>query len=403
VSELTVRLTTDADFDEFMQVSSTAFLHEWVEREKFTRQTFETHRFHAAFDADEMIGTCGILGRRMTLPGAGPIPVAAVTAVTVKPGHRRRGALTRMMRAQLHGLHDEGGEAIATLWASEASIYGRFGYGSAANHLGVEIPAELPFRPGVELGADRVRQLPRDAAIPLITELYRSISTGRPGWLDRDELSWNLVLLDVEEHREGSSPLRFAVHPEGYAVFRTRRGWNDRGPDGRIHLRELVAGTPVAAAALWRHLLDYDLIGAVHAEIPLDDPIIRMLADPRQAVAKFQDSLWVRLVDVNRALVQRRYAAPVDVVLELTDEFCPWNAGRLRLTAPADAPAGVTRTDDPADLALEVTDLGAAFLGGPTLVQLADAGRVRELTPGALVRASRAFAGDRPPHCLEVF
>ena len=116
----------------------------------------------------------------MSLPGTGPTAVAAVTAVTVKPGHRRRGTLTRMMRAQLHGLHDGGGEAVAALWASEAAIYGRFGYGSAAHHLGVDIPADEPFRPGVELGAERVRQLPRDTAIPLITQLYGPIAAQRP-------------------------------------------------------------------------------------------------------------------------------------------------------------------------------------------------------------------------------
>ena len=398
-----MRATTGADFDEFQRVAAAAFLDEWVEREKWSRQAFETHRFHAAFDADELVGTCGILGRRLTLPGAGPVPVAAVTAVTVKPGHRRRGVLTGMMRAQLHGLRDEGAEATAALWASEATIYGRFGYGCAAHHLAVDIPAEQPFRPDVELGADRVRQLPRDTAIPLIAARYGPVAARRPGWLDRDELAWNLRLLDIEERRYGSSALRFAVHPEGYAVFRTRRGWDDRGPDGRIQVEEIVAGTPTAAAALWRYLLDYDLVGAVRAEVALDDPITRMLVDPRQAVARFSDSLWIRLVDVDRALALRGYAAPIDVVLELTDTFCPWNAGRLRLAAPVDAPATVRRTTDPADLALDVADLGAVFLGGPTLAQLADAGRVRERTPGALVPASRAFAGDRPPFCPEIF
>lgn len=120
------------------------------------------------------------------------------------------------------------------------------------------------------------------------------------------------------------------------------------------------------------------------------------------AAGRYRDSLWMRLVDLDRALTLRRYAAPIDVVLELSDAFCPWNAGRLRLTASATG-ASVERTSDPADLALDAADLGAVYLGGPTLLSLADAGRVRELTPGALVPASRAFVADRPPHCPESF
>ncbi|WP_214407827.1 GNAT family N-acetyltransferase [Pseudonocardia lacus] len=408
MAELTVRPTVEGDFEEFMGVSSTAFLDEWVEREPYTRRSFATHRFHVAVDragdgSEELVGTCGILGRRVTFPGAGPTPVAAVTAVTVKPGHRRRGALTAMMRTQLDGLHETGGEAVAALWASEAPIYGRFGYGRAAHFLSLDVPADTAFRTGVDLGVDRVRQLPRDEAEPLLAPVYDRVSAQSPGWLDRDELFWGMVLADLPERRQGASELRFAVHPDGYALFRTRRGWGDRGPDGRIHVQEVVAATPVAAAALWRHLLDYDLVGAVTADVAVDDPVTQLLHDPRRAVATHRDSLWVRLVDLDRALTQRRYSGDVDVVLEVSDGFCPWNAGRWRLTARADGPATAARGDDDADLRLDVADLGAAFLGGPTLVQLAAAGRVVELTPGALVPASRAFAGTRAPHCPEVF
>jgi predicted acetyltransferase len=411
VPEPTVRPTTEADFPEFMRVSSLAFLEEWVERDPWLRRLFTTHRFHVAVDdtADTadgdgaVIGTCGVLGRRLTLPGAGPTPVAAVTAVTVAPDRRRRGVLTAMMRTQLHGLHETGGEAVAALWASEAPIYGRFGYGRAAHFVSVEVPTELPFRAGADPGPGRVRQLPREQAVPLLAPVHDRVSAQRPGWLDRDETTWGRLLADHEEDRHGASALRFAVHPDGYAVFRTHRAWGARGPEGRIEVQELVAATPAAAAALWRHLLDYDLVAVVTADVAVDDPLTHLLVDPRQVVATVRDSLWIRLVDVDRALAQRHYSADVDVVLELTDAFCPWNAGRWRLAAKADGPGVAARSTDPADLALDVAELGAAYLGGPSLVQLGAAGLVRELTPGALVAASRAFAGTRPPHCPEVF
>jgi predicted acetyltransferase len=401
--ELIVRPAAEDDFEEFMRVSSLAFLQDHVplEAERF-RRAFAAHRFHLVLDEDEVIGTCGMFDRCLAVPGADPAPVAAVTAVTVKPGHRRRGALTRMMRTQLDELH-RGGTALAALWASEGGIYGRFGYAPATHHLALEVPTRLPFRPGVDLGPDRVLQLPRSEAMVHIGTIYEQALDQRAGRLERDDEAWELHLTDGDTQRDGGSPLRFAVHPDGYAVFRTHRGWGDRGPAGRIDVHEMVTTTPVAAAAIWRYLLDYDLVATVHAEVGLDDPVRHLLADPRQAVGKLQEALWVRLVDVDRALARRTYPAAVDAVLEVSDGFCPWNAGRWRLRAPAGGAAEITRTDDPADLALDVAALGAASLGGPTLLALADAGRVRELVPGAAAAVSRAFGADRPPHCPELF
>jgi predicted acetyltransferase len=402
--ELIVRAAAEADFDEFMRVSSAAFLQDYVPREaERFRLAFGAHRFHVVLDEDELIGTCGWFDRRITVPGAEPAPVAAVTAVTVKPGNRRRGAMVAMMRTQLDELHAGGGAAVAALWASEGGIYGRFGYAPAAHFLDLEVPTGLPFRPGVDLGPDRVLQLPRSEAMVHVGTIYEQAIGQRAGRLERDDEAWELHLADGETQRDGSSPFRFAVHPDGYAIFRTRRGWGDRGPAGRIDVHEMVATTPTAAAAVWRYLLDYDLVAMVHAEVGLDDPVRHLLVDARQAVGTLHDGLWVRLVDVDRALAQRTYPAAVDAVLELTDAFCPWNAGRWRLRAPADGPAEVTRSTEPADLALDVADLGAAYLGGPTLQALADAGRVRELAPGAVVALSRAFGADRPPHCPELF
>jgi predicted acetyltransferase len=248
-----------------------------------------------------------------------------------------------------------------------------------------------------------VLQLPRAEALVHVGTIYEQAVGLRPGLLDRDDEAWDQLLADTESLREGRSAFRFAVHPDGYAVFRTRPAWGDRGAAGALHVHEQVAITPVAAAALWRHLLDHDLIATVHAEVALDDPLLHLLTDPRQAVGKHHDGLWVRLVDVDRALAQRTYPTAVDTVVELTDSFCPWNAGRWRVTAAADGPARVARTTDPPDLALDVADLGAAYLGGPTLLALADAGRVRELTAGSLVPASRAFGADRAPFCPETF
>ena len=94
------------------------------------RGVFEPARnFGYAVDG-KWISTCGAYSRVMTVPG-GAVPVAAVTFVTVQPSYRRRGLLTQMMQHQLADIVERGTEPVALLWASESSIYGRFGYGRA--------------------------------------------------------------------------------------------------------------------------------------------------------------------------------------------------------------------------------------------------------------------------------
>lgn len=405
MAELTTGPVTDDLLPEIMHTFGSAFLRDTEKMDvDWFRSDFEARRFTGCFDGDELVGTAAILTRDMTLPGVGPTPVAAVTTVAVKPWHRRRGAATLLMHVQLHGLHEQQREPFAALWASEGAIYGRFGYGVAGNHSDISLPNGVPFRAGIDLGKDRVRELPRAEAIRVVTELYDRVVGDHVGWLTRHDGSWLMHLWDSAENRAGKSSYRFAVHPEGYAVFRVGSKWGDRGPEGELDVRELVTATPTARAALWRYLLDYDQVRQVTGMFAADEPVVPMLADQRQAIRSQKDSLWVRLVDVDRALVLRTYSAPMDTVFEVTDSFCPWNQGRWQMTVTsADGPATVTRTTRDPDLLIDVADLGAIFLGGTRLTELAAAGLVTELTPGSVVRSSRAFAGDHAPHCLEIF
>ncbi|CRK55380.1 Enhanced intracellular survival protein [Alloactinosynnema sp. L-07] len=402
--DYTLRTLTADDLDEYAGVVATAFLSEGdlanvIDAE---RTVFEPDRTVAVLEGGRFAGVGGILTRSLTLPGGRARPVAGVTSIAVRPDQRRRGVLSRIMRAQLDGLHESGAEPIAALWASEAAIYGRFGYGLATDYIHYEITAKTPFRPGVDLGADRVREVARADAIEAIKPIYERHAATTVGALSRPGAYWEYHLLDTERRRAGASPLRFAVHPDGYAVYRVKGEWSERAPDGRLMVRELVATTPRAYAALVRYLLDVDLIGMVELDGAVDEPLTLLLQTPRAALRKRFDGLFIRLVDLDRALVARDYAADVDVVIEVADEWCPWNAGRWRFTAK-DAQATVERTTADADLSTSSTELGAAFLGGTRLTMLAAAGRVHEHTPGAVARLSAAFLGEREPACVEVF
>jgi len=249
-------------------------------------------------------------------------------------------------------------------------------------------------------------------AIARIAPLYDRVRRERVGHLDRAEAWWRRRTGDPEHRREGRGPLRAAVHEDdtgavdGYVLYAVKQGWTD-GPDGQVLVRELVADGPAATAAMWGFVLGLDLTRSLEWLLaPPDEPYGEIVAGPQNARLELGANLWIRLVDVPAALAARAYAAPVDVVVEVDDAFCPWNAGRYRLVADGGLDAGAAtcgRTDAPPDIACSAADLGAAYLGGTTLAVLHAIGRVRELRPGAVERASRAFGWTRAPWCPEIF
>lgn len=368
----------------------------------------EPERTLLAEDGGQVVATGGIFTRQLTVPGA-VVPMAGVTYISVAPTHRRRGLLTAMILRQLNELHEGPGEPIAGLWASESVIYQRYGYGIAARLAVQSGPtAELTFRPAVDLGTGRVRAVSKEDALKLAVPVYEAVRAVRPGFLDRDERWWNRRYADLEHWRDGATALRFAVYEEadgavtGWTAYRIKADWQPHSPNNQVNVQDVLGTTPQATAALWRFLLDHDLVRRVQRwSAPVDDPLNLLLANPRSLTTEVMDSLWLRVVDVDRALAARRYRTELDVVIEVSDELCPWNTGRWRLVGGPEG-AECTATDAPGDVALSVTELGAAYLGGVSLVELAAAGRVYG-EPGALARASLAFGWDPQPWCPEVF
>ncbi|MCT7353649.1 GNAT family N-acetyltransferase [Streptomyces sp. 15-116A] len=365
------------------------------ERELWNSLT-EFDRSVGVWDGDECVGTAGAFTFGLTVPGGASVPAAGVTMVSVAATHRRRGVLTSMMRRQLDDIRSWG-EPLAVLTASEPAIYGRFGYGTAAFSLDAEIDTSRVTLSTPE-GTDDVRV--RYAAPAEVAEecraVYDRLVPGRPGML-RTPPGWERVpLLDPESDRDGASPLQCVVarrdgETVGYARFRVKPGWGTAGPDGTVLLSDLAALDPAADAALWRFLAGIDLTSTlVVRRRPVDEAWQYLVSDIRRCRPSLRDWLYVRLVDVGAALAQRTYQAPVDVVFEVEDAFCPWNAGRWRLTGDTKG-ASCERTTDAADLALSVRELGAAYLGGVSLAALGAAGRVRELRGGALAEAAVGF------------
>ena len=364
----------------------------------------EYDRSLVAEDDGVVVGHTTAQTRDLTVPGA-VLPAAHVTGVGVAPTHRRRGILTAMMRRQLTEIAAAGREPIAVLWASEASIYPRFGYGPAVARLQLDVlTREVRFTEPVE-SPGRLRLVDPAAATAELTALHERLRPGRLGWSSRPGHWWRYLLDDNETRRKDATALRGVVcdgpdGPSGYALWRVADGWTNHGPDAEVRVKELVAADPASYAALWQFLLGIDLArSAVYSYAAVDEPLQYLVDDPSQLRRSYSDALWLRIVDLPAALEARRYLAPVDVVLDVTDPLLPGNAGRWRLTAGPEKTT-CTRTADPADVACSITELGAAYLGGTSLAALAAAGRVQDLT-GRL--PSAAFAAERLPHALDVF
>jgi predicted acetyltransferase len=371
---------------------------EWLEG--FAR-LLPQERMHAAFDGQAIVGGAGAFPFDFSVPG-GSVACAGVTVVGVQPTHRRRGILSEMMDAQLRDAHERG-EPLAALWASEETIYGRFGFGIASWAGEVRIPrARNAFAQPLERrGA--VRLVTAEQAAALFPPVYEGLRRQRPGVFARSEDWWTLRQLRTSEE-DSSSPRRFvALEIDGtvqaYAIYRTLFSFDEGSSTSRLVVSEAVGETPQATAEIWRFLLDVDWMETVEASLlPPDHPLFLLLANPRRPRYRPSDAVWVRIVDVGPALSGRAYGEGAPLVFELRDAACEWNDGRWRLED------GVcTRTDAEPDLALDAAALGSAYLGAVSFTQLRDALRVEELREGAAARADALFAWRPLPWCPEIF
>lgn len=399
--DVEIRTIAADEFDAWMKAIETAFGgHLRAEDAELERTVIEPARCLAAIDAGEFVGCASSVEFTMTVPG-GAVPTAGVTGVGVKPTHRRRGVNTALMRRQLDDVREDG-HALAALFASEGGIYGRFGYGLAAFACGMSLEtARSAFIRGIgAIGG--VRLLDRDDAREPILSVWDGARLARPGTMAMDATWFDYQFAD--RHHGEERRLFFAVHdagagPDGYAVYHIKSDWDESVPRAELEVYALDALTPEAYASTWRFVLDVDLVQRVTAwSRPADEPLLYLLQEPRRLNLRIKDGLWVRLVDVPAALAARRYAAHDRIVLEVRDEFCPWNDGRYELDAGPDG-ASCRPTDAPPDLVMTVNELGAAYLGGTSFRRLHRSGRVGEESRGALARADAMFASDPAPWC----
>lgn len=363
----------------------------------------------AVLDGERMVGTAGAYPFDMTVPGGETLPVAGVTLVTVTSTHRRRGILRQLMSRQLDDVAARG-EPIAVLNASESSIYGRFGYGIAQLYQRYELNTlKSAFARAIPERSRPLRLLNREEAAKELPSIYDACRLRRPGMLSQSEQWWSAVLARSQSWHGGGKLFVVVADADegagtgpGFALYRI----DARDAAGRWTLTvfDMQAADHQVEAQLFRYLLDVDLVGKVVFEgRPLDCTLRWWLREPREArVVHVGDFLWVRLIDIERSLATRRYGAENDLVIDIDDPFRGEASGKYRVSGgPEDA--SCERTDHPADLAMDISELGAIYLGQTRPSALAAAGRVSELTQGSLARADAFFGWPVAPDCATRF
>ena len=398
-----IRQRTEAELDTFRITSEIAFGESVLLDPESTREWLSRHemdRDFAAFENGQMVGTAGAYSARMTVPGGGSIPVAAITDVTVLPTHNRRGIGTMLTRDQLERVRDRG-EIGAALWASESIIYGRWGYGMAMQTDAVSIDTRHSRFQNQVTPSGSMRIVAIDEARRIFPGVWERATPRWPGFMARKpEFLYRTLRFPNPESSPGDGCLFLATYEQagsidGYVMYRVLPESDER----RLKILELIPTSDEAHAALWRYCFDIDLVWRVSCDLtPVDDPLWWMLADPRRLKRTRYDAIWLRIVDVPAALSARKYASSGKLVIEVVDEFCPWAGGRFELDA-TESGATCEQTRAEPDLVMSAADLAAGYLGGGDFRAMARAGRVEERTYGALKRADGMFASERAPWC----
>ena len=390
MSALEVVDAVDADWPKVSLLAATSYGGRWQPETFAAWRTLMPPRSSVVVrDGADVVGMAHYLDLTLTVPGGATVPTAGITWVGVAPTHRRRGLL-RAMYTELHQRISDAGYALAALTATEGGIYGRFGYGPAT--IATELVVDRRFADfrsdAVDPGGVRMVQATehRDEFAAIYDRYRRST----PGGLERPLPLWDDLLADWPDSRGGGSEWYALLHPDGYLLYRVHRG-----ATRTVRVEEFTAASAEGHAALWRALLGLDLFETITVGSHPAEPLPYLLTNPRLVrTTAAEDDLWLRIMDVAAALEARTYAADLDTVIQIDDEFRS-DGGRFSLVI-RDGRATCARTDASAEFELGLDVLGGLYLGVHSAATMAVANRIRGGSPRQLARFDAAFRSDVP-------
>lgn len=411
-----VRVISESDFPAWLRALNTGFLRSPAVSEDDVadrRAYMDANRMRGAFDEGRCVATYRTFPQELTAPGGARLPANALSNVTVSATHRRRGLLSRMIEGDLAEAKERG-DVVSTLIAAEYPIYGRYGFGPATwiTDWSIDVPrAGLdPRASGQPDDGGRVDLVDGADVLKLGPELHDRVRSLRHGAISRNERWWQVSTGTATSHGSPWTEPFYAVYRsasgevEGLLTYKADEVWGDaKQPLNTATVLDAIAVTAAAERALWRYVCSIDWITTVRTGHRAPDDLLPFfLPDPRAArIVTHADFLWVRILDTVRALESRTYAASGTLVLQIHDR-ASLASGRYRLDI---SPAGTAcaPTTESADLALDVRELGALYLGDESAVRLAALGSVTEERPGAAARTDALFRTSRRPWCPDIF
>ena len=379
--DIDIRAITDEEIPAFRHRINRAFggdASDDPEAVQRFREQVDLDRTYAGFDGDEMVATGATFTFDVSLPGGRQTPMGGLTMVSVMPTHRRRGLLNRIMDAHFADCQRRG-EAVAGLWASESSIYGRYGFGDAAPVLQVKYDARLA---GVPEAPDTVRIVDEAEARRVLPDLYAAVFAGRPGRIGRSEAWWeHRHFRDPEEWRQGATARRYVVayrggEPVGYTVFRQREKWENGLALGEIIVGEVIGVDADARLSVWSLVSSVDLFPNVKSgDVPVDFELPFQVANPRAIQRRLEDGMYLRVLDVPAAMSARGYEATGSLAFEVKDPL-GFAQGTYLLDVAEDGSASCRPTDDGPDVVLDVATLSRLYLGSDQAGPLSRTGAI---------------------------
>ena len=358
----------------------------------------------AAFYKGKMVATSGGYPFELRFNGQ-TIAADGLTAVGTQPGFRRRGLVREMVTRRLQAVHEDEHQSVSILWASMGAIYQRFGYGLASTHTSCDFdPRNAAFQFDTNVDG-HVRIIQEDEGTSMVKDVYQQFIQPRTMDMQRSDLMWKYFFKFKKEIRHCAVYFNATNQPEGYLSYTTStytRPLED-GPYQKINVREFVYLNIDAYRALWNFIREHDLVRKVKCDMPLDDPAMHLLLEPRNLNLSVWDGVWLRIVDAAKALTQRNYGTAGSVVLEVTDDNeCPWNQGRLLLDTDG-TNTEVAESNKSADVVISPNGLASLLSGNAKMSELDRMGRANVAKSADLDQLDFMFTTKYRPFCRDDF